>query len=296
MYELIALVFILIGAASTQWVLQLGLDIRCTSSIQDCLNIELLYFGPSVLFFSISILSIIRIKKKNKLTSVNNAELLPKKLVQELKVIPKKKHEDAFTVIEYSKVAAKAWREVQGLPAEYQDEFLDKLDADPKEDTEALLKSIKATYYATVSPYDNQEANNAFALARTIGEDVVTEFERVYKVVGDTIQPMELLEKIVSKFYGALNAQSVSRVDQALLGKDYWSLKSAWENMGYSISSSNQVLTRPNGTTEKVKTLQDLLSFTEIEKELLSDKLTAISRTNYLNNGIIKKENKNVLL
>ena len=257
MYELIALAFILIGVAWTQWVLLLGLDISCTTSIQDCLNIELLYFGPSVLFFSISILSIIRIQKKNKLTSVNNAELLPKKLVQELKVLTKKKHEDAFTVIEYSKVAAKAWREAQGLPAEYQDEFLDKLDADPKEDTEALLKSIKATYYATVSPYDNQEANNAFALARTIGEDVVTEFERVYKVVGDTIQPMELLEKIVSKFYGALNAQSVSRVDQALLGKDYWSLKSAWENMGYSISSSNQVLTRPNGTTEKDKPLKD---------------------------------------
>ena len=66
--------------------------------------------------------------------------------------------------------------------------------------------------------------------------------------------------------------------------------------MGYSISSSNQVLTRPNGTTAKVKTLQDLLTFTEMEKELLSDKLNSISRTTNLNKVIIKKEGKNVLL
>ena len=279
MYELIALVFILIGAAWARWVLHLGLDISCTSSIQDCPNIEMLYFGPSVLFFCIAILSIIRIQKKNRLTSVDKAELLSKKnIVQEVMVIPKKKHEDAFTVIEYSKVAADSWREIQRLPVGYQDEFLDKLDLNPKGDAEALLKLIRASYYETVSPYDNQKANDAFALAKTIGEDVVTEFERVYDLMGDTIQPMEILEKIVNKYYGALNAQSVNRVNQALLGKDYWSLKSAWENMGYSISSSNQVLTRPNGTTEEVKTLQDLISFTKIEKGLLANKLSSISK------------------
>ena len=107
---------------------------------------------------------------------------------------------------------------------------------------------------------------------------MVNEFERVYDLMGDTIQPMEILKKIVTKFYGALTAQSVSHADQALLSKDYWSLKSAWERMGYSISSSNQVLTRPNGTTAKVKTLQDLLIFTEKEKGLLANKLSSISR------------------
>ncbi len=76
--------------------------------------------------------------------------------------------------------------------------------------------------------------------------------------MGDTIQPMEILEKIVTKFYGALTAQSVSYVDQALFGKDYSSLKSAWERIGYSISIFNQVLTRPNVTTAKVKIPQDL--------------------------------------
>ena len=278
MYKLIALGFILIGAAWTQWVLQLGLDISCTSSIQNCLNKEMLYFGPSALFFSIAILSLILDRKKNKLPALDKVALSPEIIVQEVKVVAKKRHEDALTVVEYSKVAAKAWQEAQELPLEQQEEFLDKLDLNPKGDAEALLKSVKDAYHATVSPYDNQEANEAFALAKTIGDDVVTEFERVYDLMGDTIQPMEILEKIVTKFYGALNAQSVSRVDQALLGKDYWSLKSAWERMGYSISSSNQVLTRPNGTTAKVKTLQDLLAFTEKEKELLANKLNSISR------------------
>ena len=278
MYKLIALGFILIGAAWTQWVLQLGLDLSCSSSIQNCLNKDMLYFGPSVLFFSIAILSLILDHKKNKLPALKKVKLSPEIIVQEVKVVAKKRHEDALTVIEYSKVAAKAWRKVQELPIEQQEEFLDKLDLNPKGDAEVLLKSIKDAYYATISPYDNQEANDAFALAKTIGEDVVTEFKRVYDLMGDTIQPMEILEKIVTKFYGALNAQSVSHVDQALLGKDYWSLKSAWERMGYSISSSNQVLTRPNGTTAKVKTLQDLLAFTEKEKELLANKLSSISR------------------
>ena len=278
MYKLIALGFILIGAAWTQWVLQLGLDLSCTSSIQSCLDKEIFYFGPSILFLSIAILSLILDRKKNKLPALKMVKLPPEIIVQEVKVVAKKRHEDALTVIEYSKVAAKAWREAQELPMEEQEEFLDKLDLNPKEDAEALLKSIKDAYYATVNHYDNQEANDAFALAKTIGEDVVTEFERVYDLMGNTIQPMEILEKIVSKFYGALNAQSVSHVDQALLGKDYWSLKSAWERMGYSISSSNQVLTRPNGTTAKVKTLQDLISFTEMEKELLANKLSSISR------------------
>ena len=296
MYKLNALGFILVGAVWTQWVLQLGLDLNCVSSIQSCLNKEILYFGPSVLFIIIAILSLILDRKKNKLPALNKVALSPEIIVQEVKVVAKKRHEDALTVIEYSKVAAKAWREAQELPMEQQEEFLDKLDLNPKGDAEALLKSIKDAYYATVNHYDNQEANDAFALAKTIGEDVVTEFERVYDLMGDTIQPMEILEKIVSKFYGALSAQSVSQVDQALLGKDYWSLKSAWENMGYSISSSNQVLTRPNGTTAKVKTLQDLLTFTEMEKELLSDKLNSISRTTNLNKVIIKKEGKNVLL
>ena len=278
MYKLIALGFILIGAAWTQWVLQLGLDLNCASSIQSCLNKEMLYFGPSVLFLSIAILSLILDCKKNKVPVLKKVELSPEIIVQEVKVVTKKRHEDALTVIEYSKVAAKAWREAQELPVEQQEEFLDKLDINPKGNAEALLKSIKDAYHATVSPYDNQEANEAFALAKTIGDDVVTEFKRVYDLMGDTIQPMEILEKIVTKFYGALNAQSVSRVDQALLGKDYWSLKSAWERMGYSISSSNQVLTRPNGTTAKVKTLQDLLAFTEKEKGLLASKLSSISR------------------
>ena len=278
MYKLNALGFILVGAAWTQWVLQLGLDLNCVSSIQSCLNKEILYFGPSVLFIIIAILSLILDRKKNKLPALNKVALSPEIIVQEVKVVAKKRHEDALTVIEYSKVAAKAWREAQELPIEQQEEFLDKLDLNPKGDAEALLKSIKDAYYATVSPYDNQEANDAFALAKTIGEDVVTEFARVYDLMGDTIQPMEILEKIVTKFYGALTAQSVSHVDQALLGKDYWSLKSAWERMGYSISSSNQVLTRPNGTTAKVKTLQDLLIFTEKEKGLLANKLSSISR------------------
>jgi hypothetical protein len=35
---------------------------------------------------------------------------------------------------------------------------------------------------------------------------------------------------------------------------------------------------RSNGTTEKVKTLQDLLAFTEKEKGLLANKLSSISR------------------
>ena len=282
MYKLIALGFILIGAAWTQWVLQLGLDLSCTSSIQSCLDKEIFYFGPSILFLSIAILSLILDHKKNKLPALKMVKLPPEIIVQEVKVVAKKRHEDALTVIEYSKVAAKAWREAQELPLEQQEEFLDKLDLNPKGDAEALLKSIKDAYYATVSPYDNQEANDAFALAKTIGEDVVTEFARVYDLMGDTIQPMEILEKIVTKFYGALTAQSVSHVDQALLGKDYWSLKSAWERMGYSISSSSQVLTRPNGTTAKVKTLQDLLAFTEKEKGLLANKLSSISKVSFL--------------
>ena len=82
MYKLIALGFILIGAAWTQWVLQLGLDLNCASSIQSCLNKEMLYFGPSVLFLSIAILSLILDHKKNKLPAVQKVNLPPEIIVQ----------------------------------------------------------------------------------------------------------------------------------------------------------------------------------------------------------------------
>ena len=143
MNKLITLVFMLIGAAWTQWALQLGLDISCRASIQNCINKEMLYFGPSVLFFSIAILFIIRNHKKNKFPALKKVELSPEIIVQEVKVVAKKRHEDAFTVIEYSEVAAKAWQDAQELPMKEQEEFLDDLDLNPKVAAEALLKTIK---------------------------------------------------------------------------------------------------------------------------------------------------------
>ena len=85
-------------------------------------------------------LSLILDRKKNKLLALNKVALSPEIIVQEVKVVAKKRHEDALTVIEYSKVAAKAWREAQELPMEQQEEFLDKLDLNPKGDAEALLQ------------------------------------------------------------------------------------------------------------------------------------------------------------
>ena len=121
-------------------------------------------------------------------------------------------HSTAKVVIEYSDAAKGAWGRIEGLPVEFQDEFLDGLDADTKCDASELAERIIQKHEKLLRPYDDDEANDGIASARSISDEAEAEFMKVYDLLGDEIKPKELLEKIEAKF--GPSEQTRNRLDR----------------------------------------------------------------------------------
>jgi hypothetical protein len=109
-------------------------------------------------------------------------------------------YEAASTRIEYDNHAEATWRKVQKVQSELGVEFLKRLDADPTLDIDALFSELVADYEKSQNPYDVPEANTALNVAATISKDAKEEFQKVYELLGATLSPDQILEKIKSKF------------------------------------------------------------------------------------------------
>lgn len=113
---------------------------------------------------------------------------------------PSDLHANAKMVIEYSNAAKDAWGRIEGLPMEFQDEFLDRLDADTKCNAGELAEQLIQRHEKLLRPYDDDDANDALANARTISNEAQAEFMKVYDLLGDKLKPEALLGKIEAKF------------------------------------------------------------------------------------------------
>ena len=90
----------------------------------------------------------------------------------------------AKTVIEYNEEARGYWEDLGRLPEEYQDRFLQMLDASPKGDPRQMYDDVCAAHEAKTRPYEDQEANDALEEMRSISTDAEAEFIRVYDLLG----------------------------------------------------------------------------------------------------------------
>ena len=106
------------------------------------------------------------------------------------------KYPNAETAIEYDDRAKKAWTELVGTPDELKTKFMENLEKDPKQDVGKLKDDILKQYYKILNPFDTDEVNTAYGKAKAISEGCAAEFKRVYGVLGDTISPDDLLEKV----------------------------------------------------------------------------------------------------
>ncbi|MCL7404904.1 hypothetical protein MWN63_02775 [Paradonghicola geojensis] len=114
--------------------------------------------------------------------------------------IEEKKISKALKVIEYSAAAAHSWAEVTAMPKIYQTRFLEALEAEPTIDTGKLAWQLIEEHQKQLRPYDNEDANDALAQARTIGEEAEKEFIEVYDLIGRLDDANFILQKIEAKF------------------------------------------------------------------------------------------------
>lgn len=109
-------------------------------------------------------------------------------------------YEAASTRIEYDNNAEVTWRKIQKVQSELGEEFLKRLDADPRLDVDILFNELIADYDKSQNPYEDPEANASLQMATTISEEAKEEFQKVYELLGDTLTADQILEKIKTKF------------------------------------------------------------------------------------------------
>lgn len=111
--------------------------------------------------------------------------------------------EKAQAAIEYVPKVADAWKRVEALPEQFKLKFLKSLDADTRQDVEALVVSILSDHERSERPYENPELNDAFEEAKLLGEAAVAEFRRVIDLLGEPEDISEFLQKLKGKFVAA---------------------------------------------------------------------------------------------
>jgi hypothetical protein len=109
-------------------------------------------------------------------------------------------------ILEYSDEASRAWDAVQKLPAEYQEEFLSALEANPKLNAPSLLSTLIEAHKKSVRPLDNNAANDVLENVRALSKEAEQEFLEVYSLLGEKVALVDIVSKIEKK-YGALHRE-----------------------------------------------------------------------------------------
>jgi hypothetical protein len=106
----------------------------------------------------------------------------------------------AHIAIEYNPVGPEVWAEIQLLPNDFQDMFLERLVENPQQNLRELKDAIKSEFNDFLNPYDDPTANNALDQARSISPEAEGEFVRVYELLGKSIEPSDIISRIEQKF------------------------------------------------------------------------------------------------
>ena len=148
--------------------------------------------------------------------------------------VESERFEKAQAAIEYVPKVADAWRQVEDLPEQFRLEFLKSLDADTKQDVQALVVSILSDHERSERPYENPELNDAFEEAKLLGEEALAEFTRVIDLLGEPEDIPEFLEKIKDKF---ASAELYNQLEIAMRALDVKGMISGLRALGYEVSN-----------------------------------------------------------
>ena len=106
----------------------------------------------------------------------------------------------ACTLLEYDEEIYQMAEELYLINSRWCSEFVESLDAKPKQNPTSLFLEIKAKIETQLSPFEDEDANSALAEAREISMAAHEEFIKVYELLGDRLKPEEILEKVQSKY------------------------------------------------------------------------------------------------
>ena len=197
-------------------------------------------------------------------------------------------YEAASTRIEYDNHAEATWSKTQKVQSDLGVEFLRRLDVDPRLDVDALFSELISDYEKSQNPYDKPEANEALHMAAKISEEAKEEFQKVYELLGDTLNPDQILETIKTKFV----IQEVEvpaetrlyrfpydwekRLQRAEQKGTETGMLLMLEELGYSIDTSEKRVSRPEllETSETgvfyYQTTHQLMTICNSERKFLS--------------------------
>lgn len=167
----------------------------------------------------------------------NNSKISPKANVSSKSVDTKiennlSKYPNAKTVIDYDDRAKTAWLELDEIPNNLKENFIEALEKNPKQDVILLKNKILKEYEKVLNPFDKDEVNAAFGKAKAISDASAAEFKRVYEVLGDTISPDDLLEKVQANVNEVTPAK-LKALSFAILTKHSNEMIKCLKNLGY---------------------------------------------------------------
>ena len=102
--------------------------------------------------------------------------------------------------IEYREEIADAWARIKILPVEFVSDFLKAVEEDPKLGVLHLEERIINKHKKSLSPFDDETLANCYIELKSISDEAAEEFEKVVKLMGDTLNPIEVTSKIKKKF------------------------------------------------------------------------------------------------
>ena len=107
---------------------------------------------------------------------------------------------NAALAIEYRNELAEAWSRVEKLPAELVLEFIIAIETDPKLSVGPLEESIMGKHNSSLSPFESDKLTQSYLEAKSISDEAANEFIKVVEVLGDTLSPEDIIDKIRKKF------------------------------------------------------------------------------------------------
>lgn len=108
-------------------------------------------------------------------------------------------YKNALIAIEYRPEAKSAFDSLKNLPEQYRTKFLDLLEENPKGSVDEYHDIIMKEYTAWLKPYENEKTNIVLQEVRKLGESAEKEFIETVNILGDSVDPSEILAKIKKK-------------------------------------------------------------------------------------------------
>lgn len=108
------------------------------------------------------------------------------------------RYQKSHTAIKYLQEASDAWRRVEKLPPELQEEFLRLGDEDPRMNWLDAADSFEERHRMSMLPFASNEHNEAWKEALELGDIFAKEYLNAVRTLGEDLDPNDLLLKVKS--------------------------------------------------------------------------------------------------